>query len=64
MNEVFTVTLQAVTTFTFHDLFTDYSMLTVTQVADSNCFYSTMTDLPDREVFQQNLRLTAVSKKL
>ena len=59
MHDVFTITLQAGTTFTFHDLFTDYSMLTVTQVADSNNFYSTMTDLPDREVFQQNLRLTA-----
>ena len=48
-----------VETFTFYDLFVKYSMLTFEKVADSKNFYSTLTELLDRENFRQNLRLTS-----
>lgn len=66
MHDVFTVVVRTpseadpdIETFTFYNLFVEYSMLTVEQVTNSDNFYSTLTELPDRETFRQNLRSTS-----
>ena len=59
MHDVFTVVETPKEEPVFHELFENYSSITVDTVADSNNFYSTLTDDSVREVYRQNLRLTA-----